>query len=74
MRFMQQPYAKMINPSYFMPRALRELGAAAKHPELTAAADHGETVLSELSALGPAPDWVDVTLEGFAAPFEHDYR
>ncbi|MFC6760784.1 glycosyl hydrolase family 8 [Sulfitobacter porphyrae] len=63
----------LINPSYIMPRALRELGSAAARADLIAAADHGETVLSELAELGAVPDWVDVTPEGFAAPFEHDY-
>lgn len=63
----------LINPSYIMPRALRELGSAAARPELIAAADHGETVLAELAALGAVPDWVDVTPEGYAAPVEHDY-
>lgn len=63
----------LINPSYIMPRALRELGQAAARPELIAAADHGETVLAELAALGAVPDWVDVTPEGYAAPVGHDY-
>lgn len=63
----------LINPSYIMPRALRELGQAAARPELIAAADHGETVLAELAAMGAVPDWVDVTPEGYAAPVEHDY-
>ena len=62
----------LINPSYIMPRALRELGGAAARPALIAAADHGETVLAELAASGPVPDWIDVTPEGYAAPAEHD--
>lgn len=62
----------LFNPSYIMPRALRELGAAAARAELIAAADHGETVLAELAARGAVPDWVDVTPEGFAPPVEHD--
>lgn len=64
----------LINPSYIMPRALRELGEAAGEPALVQAADHGETVLAELAATGFLPNWVDVTRAGFAKPLEHDFR
>jgi endoglucanase len=64
----------LINPSYIMPRALRELGDAAGEPALVQAADHGETVLAELAATGFLPNWVDVTPTGFAMPTEHDFR
>jgi endo-1,4-beta-D-glucanase Y len=64
----------LFNPSYVMPRALRELGAAFDEPRLIAGADHGESVLAELAAFGPVPDWVDVTSDGFAPPKEHDVR
>ncbi|MBS1302684.1 glycosyl hydrolase family 5 [Loktanella sp. SALINAS62] len=62
----------LINPSYFMSRALRELGVAADEPRLIRAADHGETVLAELATTGFLPNWVDVTPTGFAEPMEHD--
>ncbi|SHF84654.1 endoglucanase [Loktanella atrilutea] len=61
----------LINPSYIMPRALRELGLAANQPNLIAAADHGEQVLSELAALGPIPDWIDVKPDGFVTAPEY---
>lgn len=61
----------LINPSYIMPRALRELGFAADQPYLIAAADHGEQVLSELAALGPVPDWIDVTPDGFVTASDY---
>lgn len=64
----------LFNPSYIMPRALREIGAAADAPELISAADHGETVLAELAAIGDIPDWIDVTASGFQPPQEHDLR
>lgn len=64
----------LINPSYIMPRALRELGEAAGEPALVQAADHGETVLAELAATGFLPNWADVTRAGFAKPVEHDFR
>ena len=69
-----EPERVLFNPSYVMPRALRELGAAFDESRLIAAADHCEAVLAELSALGPLPDWVDVTRDGFVAPQEHDVR
>lgn len=68
------PDRVLLNPSYVMPRALRALGAAFNEPRLIAAADHGESVLAELAALGPVPDWVDVTSNGFVPPQEHDVR
>ena len=66
------PERVLFNPSYILPRALRELGAAAGEPRLIHAADHGETVLAELAAAGFLPNWVDVTETGFAKPLEHD--
>ncbi len=63
-----------VNPSYIMGRALRELGEAANRPELLRAADHGETLLADLAAVGFVPDWIDVTVQGFAPPAEHDLR
>lgn len=68
------PERVLFNPSYIMPRALRELGLAAERPELLSVADHGETVLAELAARSPIPDWIDVTATGFAAPREHALR
>tara|TARA_R100000935_G_scaffold28385_2_gene48733 strand:+ start:845 stop:1849 length:1005 start_codon:yes stop_codon:yes gene_type:complete len=61
----------LVNPSYIMPRALRELGEAAGEPRLLRAADHGETLLAELAAAGRLWDWIDVTAEGFVPPVEH---
>ncbi len=68
------PERVLINPSYLMPRALRELGAAADLPDLIAAADHGEQVLSELAALGSVPDWIDVTLDGYEVAPVYGHR
>ena len=66
------PDRVLHNPSYIMPRALRELGVAAADPRLIRAADHGETVLSELAATGLLPNWIDVTVSGFVDPREHE--
>ncbi len=62
----------LINPSYIMPRALRELGVAAREPRLIRAADHGETILAELAATSLLPNWIDVTQSGFEKPREHE--
>lgn len=56
----------LVNPSYIMPRALRELGEAAGEPRLIRSADHGETLLAELAAADRLWDWIDVTSDGFA--------
>ncbi|MDS9470020.1 glycosyl hydrolase family 8 [Paracoccus sp. MBLB3053] len=64
----------LVNPSYFIPRALRELGEAADEPVLVRCADHSETVLAEMAATGFLADWIDVTANGFEAPQEHDFR
>ncbi|MEC7762569.1 MAG: glycosyl hydrolase family 8 [Pseudomonadota bacterium] len=56
----------LFNPSYVMPRAMRELGSFAGMPDLIRAADHGETLLSELAASGPIPDWVSITPDGYS--------
>ncbi|QFT63321.1 glycosyl hydrolase family 8 [Roseivivax sp. THAF30] len=58
----------LFNPSYIMPRALRELGEAASRPRLIQAADHGQTCLAELAIRGFVPDWIDVTSQGYAVP------
>ncbi|MCT4370378.1 glycosyl hydrolase family 5 [Yangia mangrovi] len=68
------PERVLFNPSYIMPRALRELGFAAEDERLVRAADHGETVLAELSREPVMPDWIDVTPDGFAPPQEHELR
>jgi endoglucanase len=55
----------VFNPSYIMPRALRELGTYAGMVELVRAADHGETLLRELAETGLVPDWTRLTATGF---------
>jgi endoglucanase len=68
------PDRVIFNPSYVMPRALRELGDAADEPRLIQAADHGETMLAELAATGFLPNWVDVTPGGFELPVDHEMK
>ncbi|MDT0683959.1 glycosyl hydrolase family 8 [Roseicyclus sp. F158] len=56
--------AVLLNPSYYMSRALRELGEAAGLPVLIRAADHGERLLSEIGTTDWLPDWLAVTADG----------
>ncbi len=71
---LSQPDRVLVNPSYYHPRAMRELADAYGQPDLARAADHGETLLAELAATGLLPDWVTVTPKGFVDPRDHDYR
>ena len=70
----RSPGAVLLNPSYIMPRALRELGDAYGLPDLVRAADHGETVLRELSEGGLVPDWTMVTPQGFRRAGQLSFR
>jgi endo-1,4-beta-D-glucanase Y len=65
---LSEPERLLFNPSYIMPRALRELGIYANQVDLVRAADHGETILAELAATGLVPDWTLITRDGFARP------
>lgn len=65
--FASGPDVVPLNPSYIIPRALRELGTMFDLPRLVRAADYGETLLAELAQLGPIPDWICIGRHGFAA-------
>lgn len=56
----------VFNPSYFMPRAMREVAMATGVVELAQAADHSEQILTRLSETGPVPDWAQSTATGLA--------
>ncbi len=58
-----------LNPSYYMPLAMRELAAATGTPELAACAQHGEALLGEIAGSGLVPDWIDIS-EGGMRPSE----
>jgi len=59
----------LVNPSYYLGRALRELAAAFDAPRLAAVADRGEALLRNPLALR---DWVLVTPQGLLPPEGHD--
>lgn len=58
------PERVVVNPSYIMPLALREVAAATGVSDLALLAQHGEALLGALAAEGLVPDWVQVTRAG----------
>lgn len=56
----------VVNPSYLMPLAMREVAAATGAAELALAAVHGEALITRLAQDGLVPDWVQVSPDGFA--------
>jgi endoglucanase len=58
----------VINPSYYMPRAMREVAVATGQPALAQCAADGEALMTVLAAGGPVPDWIEVTTTGLRAP------
>ncbi len=58
----------IINPAYYMFRALTDLGAAAGLPELETCAADGIAFVSELSRTELPPDWSELTADGFSQP------
>lgn len=59
-----QEGSMVVNPSYLMPRAMRELAAATGVSALEAAARNGEALTMRLALDGPVPDWIKVTTGG----------
>ncbi|MCC5954846.1 MAG: glycosyl hydrolase family 5 [Natronohydrobacter sp.] len=56
-----------VNPSYYMPLAMREVAAATGTPALAACAQSGETLMHEIARDGLVPDWIDVAPSGVRA-------
>lgn len=61
------PQRFIFNPSYIMPRALRALAEASGQQVLSDLARSGVGLITELSARGLTPDWVQITSEGVSA-------
>ena len=55
-----------INPSYYMPLAMRELAVATGVSALATCAQTGEALLDALAREGLVPDWVDLSSRGMA--------
>ena len=56
----------VLNPAYYMLRALAEVGAATGQASLVTCAADGNALLSRLARERLVPDWVRVTPAGFA--------
>ncbi len=60
----QRDEGPVLNPSYIVLPALRELAAATGIAELGQLADDGSAILADLAADGLPPDWVQMTADG----------
>lgn len=58
----------VINPSYYMPLAMRDLATATSQPRMQQLADDGVRLIDGLAATGLVPDWVCLTATGRVAP------
>lgn len=67
----QHEGALVLNPSYYMPRAMRDLARITGRSALTTLADNGEALIDELARAGLVPDWISLTAGGAAEPPEN---
>lgn len=58
----------IINPSYYMPRAMRDIARATGQPALELLAEDGQALIGALAERGPVPDWVEITAAGVGSP------
>lgn len=56
-----------INPSYYMPLAMREVAVATGVSALAVCAQQGEALMDQLAQGGLVPDWVDISESGMVA-------
>ena len=54
----------VFNPSYIMPRAMRELASASGDMQLARAAESGLALMEELAGQGLTPDWLELSAGG----------
>ncbi|RRH78169.1 glycosyl hydrolase family 8 [Falsigemmobacter faecalis] len=58
----------VVNPSYYMPRAMTDLARATGQTALDSLAADGQALIATLTAQGPVPDWVQISAAGTAPP------
>jgi endo-1,4-beta-D-glucanase Y len=58
----------IINPSYTMPRALRDLAASTGVDVLSSVADDGISLMNQMAETGLVPDWATVDATGWTLP------
>lgn len=66
--------ALLINPSYYMPRAMRDLASMTGTRDLAVCAADGEALMGDLARAGLAPDWVRVQAGGMVIPGDRPDR
>lgn len=54
----------IVNPSYYMPRAMREVAQATGASALADCARDGEAMMADLSVTGLIPDWIAIGPDG----------
>ncbi|MBJ3763617.1 glycosyl hydrolase family 5 [Maribius pontilimi] len=58
----------VVNPSYYFPRAMRELALNHGVGALGIAAEDGVEMLADMARTGPIPDWIQISADGIGAP------
>ena len=58
----------VINPSYYFPRAMRDLAAATGVAVLDKAATDGEALMARIADRQLVPDWITMEAQGWSAP------
>lgn len=58
----------VLNPSYIMPRAMREVAHVTGISDLDAAGQTGAMMIEALAQSGLVPDWVAITANGLSTP------
>lgn len=64
----------VLNLSYYMPLAMRDVARATGADALETCAAHGLDIMRELAAVGPMPDWIEIGPEGMAPSQMHSDR
>jgi endoglucanase len=64
----------IINPSYYMPLAMRVIANATATPALATCAADGAAIMQLLSREGPMPDWIGIGPQGFFLPSRQSDR
>lgn len=64
----------VVNPSYYMPLAMRQLASAMGTPALAACAADGVALMRDLARQGTMPDWIEIGPEGMVTPANHSDR
>ncbi len=67
----QRDDSVVINLSYYMPLAMREVALATGENALATCAADGSAIMHDLAGQGPMPDWIEIGPNGMAAAPDH---